>query len=320
MGVEFFEVADDGEGRGFAGAVEDVLEGGEVEPEVVGVEVAMALDVLEVVEFVLGALGDFAEEEGAADGFGEVSAFAVGGGAAGDFHDEGKVLVGEMAEEGEVEDGAEVVGIGDEGVAEAAVEELVEEAGGGEGDIKIAVAGGAPGFGGLAGPLSGDEGVGAEAGDAVLEEAGGDAVLTPGKFGVSVEDGGGVIGGGEAVHEQQGEGGVVFAAEVEDLAADEVEEGEAVFDGEEGLGAVESHAGAEATVEFDEEGVGKGAASGGFGGVEVGEGGDVVEGFEGGDGDGGGLAVADALDLAAEGPDEEVGSAVALEHGANGLE
>ena len=42
------------------------------------------------------------------------------------------------------------------------------------------------------------------------------------------------------------------AAEVEDLAGDEVEEGEVVFDGDERLGLIEAHAGAESAVEFDD--------------------------------------------------------------------
>ena len=65
-----------------------------------------------------------------------------------------------------------------------------------------------------------------------------------------------VHGGGEAVHEEEAGDGAAAggAAEVEDLAGDEVEKAESVADGEEAFGLVEAHARAEAAVEFDDQG------------------------------------------------------------------
>ena len=101
---------------------------------------------------------------------GEVAALAVDFGAAGDFHPEGEAAGGEGFEDAHVEEGAEVVGVGDEGVAVAGVEEAVEDAGGLEGEVDVGVAGRAPFEGGVGGEGDGGAGVGVEFGNAVLEE------------------------------------------------------------------------------------------------------------------------------------------------------
>ncbi len=102
---------------------------GEVEPEVVGVEVAVVGDVLELFQFVLGALSGFAEEQAAIEPTGEVSAFAIGAGSFGGFHQEGGTGCDEESENVHIESCAEVVRVGDEGVANAGIEEAGEGAG-----------------------------------------------------------------------------------------------------------------------------------------------------------------------------------------------
>lgn len=83
------------------------------------------------------------------------------------------------------------------------------------------------------------------------------------------QEGVGVGVGGEAVHQQEGQGRAGAAAQKFHLADDDVQKAEAVFGDHQGFGLVESHAGAEAAVEADDDGAGDGGFA--FGGefVEV---------------------------------------------------
>jgi hypothetical protein len=61
----------------------------ESQPQAVGVEIRVAVDVLERVEVRIRALRDFAQQQAAiGEAAGEVASFAVGGRAAGHFHQE----------------------------------------------------------------------------------------------------------------------------------------------------------------------------------------------------------------------------------------
>ena len=74
----------------------------------------------------------------------EVAALAVGRRAVRDLHRERRALAREPGEDRAVEDGAEVVGVGDEGVAVAALEHRLEHAGRAERRVEVAVAGRRP--------------------------------------------------------------------------------------------------------------------------------------------------------------------------------
>ena len=75
---------------------------------------------------------------------GEVSALAVGRGAPAEFGGERAAGGGEPGGQPRIGSGAEVVGVGDEQVPEAAVEQGVEQTGGVQGGVDVAVTGRAP--------------------------------------------------------------------------------------------------------------------------------------------------------------------------------
>ena len=230
---------------------EGFLEGGEVEPEVVGVEEFVSFDVLEKGKVGFGALGHFAEDQAVVAGAdGEVSSFFVGFGAAGDFHREGSFAFGEPVEKAGVEGGAEVVAIGNEGVFDAVGEEAVEPAAAGENGVEVGMSGGTPLELGVLGPSGGGHGLGIDFGDLVLQHL--DFFVLEGG---ADEGGAGVLAGGEGVHEEKVDMGLGFGAESGDLLCDEVEEGLSVFDLEETFCLLQTHAGAEAAVELDDHGL-----------------------------------------------------------------
>ncbi len=69
--------------------------------------------------------------------------------------------------------------------------------------------------------------------------------------GVLLDDTGGVVVGVERVHEDEGDVDVVRAVEMLDLSHREVEEGHALADLDDRLGAGASHGGTETTVELE---------------------------------------------------------------------
>ncbi len=115
------------------------------------------------------------------------------------------------------------------------------------------MSGRAPFFCGIGGPRDGFQCVGAQFGNAVLEKGERGGLL--GEFGISGECGECVGLGAEAVHQEEGKRDAEGFAGVQHLAGDEVEEGEAVFHGEQGLCLVEAHAGSQAAVEFENDGL-----------------------------------------------------------------
>ena len=72
---------------------------------------------------------------------------------------------------------------------------------------------------------------------------------------VAGQRGQGVGGGAEAVHEDQRQRGAVLPAQVQDLAGDHVEEGQAAAHAQQRLGAGHPHRGAESAVELDHHGL-----------------------------------------------------------------
>ncbi len=90
----------------------------QVDPQVVGVEEAVAVDVLEGVEVFVGRLGDLAQDEPAAGGA-RCPPFRSAGVRSMPSEANGAPDVGEPGEDARVELGPEVVHVGDEGVAVA---------------------------------------------------------------------------------------------------------------------------------------------------------------------------------------------------------
>lgn len=105
----------------------DTLDGAEVQPDVVGVEVLELLDGLELVDVLLGHLGDFKQADGSLvvnDG----TTLDVGLGLVGQLHDVLGLGLNHVLEDAQVNDGAQVVDVGQEDDLDAALQQLVEDA------------------------------------------------------------------------------------------------------------------------------------------------------------------------------------------------
>mmetsp|Transcript_10465 Transcript_10465/g.28506 ORF Transcript_10465/g.28506 Transcript_10465/m.28506 type:complete len:267 (-) Transcript_10465:96-896(-) len=103
-------VADEGEREEAPALCELRLERLEVNPEVVGVEVAVPGDVLEGGRVLVRALGALAQQQATPGcGAGEVPALLVRGRAVRHLHEEGGAALGEVREDARVQRGSEVV-------------------------------------------------------------------------------------------------------------------------------------------------------------------------------------------------------------------
>ena len=223
------------------------LDGAEVHPDVVGVEVLELLDALELVDVLLGHLSDF-EQAGLA--------FVVDDGATlhvclrlvRQFHDVLCFCLHHVLQDIQVDDSAEVVGVGEEDDLNAAGEQLVEDAGVVEGFEDITMAWWVPvgdlRFGGL---WRWEEGVLQDAWVFGLVEGHDVDVMAL----VLLDDAGCVGVGVEGVHEDEGDVDVVCAVEELDLADGQVEEGHAVTHFDNRLRTDAAHGGAETTIEFE---------------------------------------------------------------------
>ena len=85
---------------------------GQIYPDIVGVEVSVALDILKSLNFLFRALGDFPQDEVALDMTGDVAAFAVGRCALSHLHHKGKIIGSKEPQKGWLQGCPEVVGIG----------------------------------------------------------------------------------------------------------------------------------------------------------------------------------------------------------------
>ena len=143
----------------------------EVDPQVVGVEPRVPVGVLEVVVLALGHHRAVAQHEApVALAHAEVAALAVVAGAGADLGDVGDALARHPRRHRALAGGAEVVGVGQERVAVAALAQGVEQPGGLQRDVDVAVARRAPLQVGVVRPLHGAEVVGAQLGLLVLQE------------------------------------------------------------------------------------------------------------------------------------------------------
>ena len=123
--------------------LDDTLDGLDVQPDVVGVEVLELLDGLELVDVLLGDLSDL-EQADLAVGVNDGTTLDVGLGLIGQLHDVLGLGIGHVLQDAEIDHGTEVVGVGQENVLDATLDQLVESAGVVEGLEDVTVTGRVP--------------------------------------------------------------------------------------------------------------------------------------------------------------------------------
>jgi hypothetical protein len=225
----------------------DTLDSLDVQPDVVGVEVLELLDGLELVDVLLGDLGNL-EQTDLAVGVNNGTSLDVSLGLVSQLHDVLGLGVNHVLQDAEIDHGAEVVGVGQEDVLDAPFNQLVESTGVVQGLENVTVSGGVPVLEGRVEALGGGQ-------ERVLDDAGvarlveGDDVDVVAL--VLLDNGLGVLVGVEGVHEDEGHVDVEAAVEVLDLAHGEIEEGHALTDLNDGLGTHATHGGTETTVQLD---------------------------------------------------------------------
>ena len=178
-----------------------------------------------------------------------MAALAVGLRAVHDLHGEGHALGGEPGEDARLEHRAQVVGVRQERVAVAALEQRLEHPGGQQRGVDVAVPGRAPLLVRVGRPLDRCEVVGEDLRLLVLEEVQRDVGL---ELVVARERRQRVLAGVEAVHQHERQPRAVTASQVEHLAHDDVEEGVAVLGLDQRLRPCHAHARPEAAVELDD--------------------------------------------------------------------
>lgn len=226
----------------------DALDGAEVHPDVVGVEVLELLDGLELVDVLLGDLGNL-KETSLALVVNDGTTLDVSLGLVGQLHDVLSARLDHVLENVEVNNGTKVVSVGKEDNLDTTLKELVEDARVVEGLEDVTVSGRVPVGDLRAGALGGGK-------ERVLQHTGvlglveGEDVNVVAL--VLLDDVGGVLVGVEGVHEDEGHVDIVGAVEVLDLTDGQVKERHAIADLNDGLGADTAHGGTETTVELED--------------------------------------------------------------------
>lgn len=223
------------------------LDGTEAHPDVVGVEVLELLDGLELVDVLLGDLSNF-EQTGLALVVNDGTTLDVSLGLVGQLHDVLSLGVNHVLKNAEIDDSTQVVSVGQEDVLDTTLEELVQGTGVVQGLENVTVTGRVPVLqGGVEGLGGGEERVLDDTGVTGLVE--GDDVDVVAL--VLLDDRLGVLVGVEGVHQDEGHVDVESAVEVLDLADGQIQEGHALTDLNDGLGADTAHGGTQTTVELD---------------------------------------------------------------------
>lgn len=225
----------------------DTLNSLEVEPDVVGVEVLELLDGLELVDVLLGNLGDFKQANGALV-VDNGTALDIGLGLVGQLHDVLGVGLHHVLEDTEIDNSAQVVDVGQEDDLDTSLEELVKNARVVERLENITVTRGVPLVDGRVVVLGDRE-------ERVLVDSGVSGLVEGEDIDVValvlLNDGSGVVVCVERVHEDERDVDVVCAVEVLDLSHGKVEEGHTITDLDNGLGANATHRGSQTTVELE---------------------------------------------------------------------
>jgi hypothetical protein len=225
----------------------NTLDGAEVHPDVVGVEVLELLDGLEFVDVLLGDLSNFQQTHTTIvvnDG----TTLDVSLGLIGQFHDVFGLGVDHVLKNAQINNGTEVVGVGKEENLNTALKKLVKNSGVVEGLENVTVTGRVPvGDLGVEALGCGEQGILEDTGVTRLVECDDIDVVSL----VLLDDVLGVIIGVEGVHENEGNVDVVCAVEVFDLADRQVKERHAFTDFDDGLGADATHGSSETTIELE---------------------------------------------------------------------
>lgn len=143
-GVYGFAVADHGQAQFVVARQHKLAQGGQVDPQIIGVEVKVAADVLKRGAVFRRALGRFAQQKLAVGALGQMAAFFVHLGAVGYFHEEGDVVFYHVTQNAQVNDCAQVVGVGDKGVFHALGKKRAQRSTSDQGGVDVAVAGRTP--------------------------------------------------------------------------------------------------------------------------------------------------------------------------------
>lgn len=227
--------------------LDDALDGLDVHPDVVGVEVLELLDGLELVDMLLGDLGDF-EKADAALVVNDGTTLDIGLGLVGQLHDVLGFALNHVLENAEINNGAEVVSVGKEDDLDATVDELVKNTRVVEGLENVTVSGRIPVMESRVKGLGDwEEGVLEDSGVPRLVKGKNVDVMTL----ILLDNRRGIIVGVERVHEENGDVGAVAAVEVLDLADGHVKERHAITDLDDRLGTNATHGGTKTTVELE---------------------------------------------------------------------
>jgi hypothetical protein len=225
----------------------NALDGLEVKPDVVGVEVLELLDGLELVNMLLRNLGDF-EQADRALVIDNGTTLDIGLGLVGQLHDVLGVGLHHVLEDAEIDDSAQVVDVGQEDDLNASLKELVENARVVQRLENITVTRRIPLVDrGLVVFGDGEERVLVNSWVSGLVEGKDVDVVSL----VLLDNGGGVVICVERVHEDERDVDVVGAVKILDLSHGKVEEGHAITDLDNGLGTDATHGGTKTTVELE---------------------------------------------------------------------
>jgi hypothetical protein len=225
----------------------DTLNSLEVEPDVVGVEVLELLNGLELVNMLLGNLCDFEQANGALV-VDNGTTLDVSLGLVGQLHDVLGVGLHHVLEDAEIDDSTQVVYVGQEDDLDASVEELLENTRVVQRLENITVTRGVPLVDGRFVVLgNGKERVLVDSGVPGLVEGEDVDIVAL----VLLNNGSSVVVCVERVHEDERDVDVVCAVEVLDLSNGKVEEGHAITNLDNRLGANATHRGSQTTVELE---------------------------------------------------------------------
>ena len=223
------------------------LDGSEVHPDVVGVEVLELLDRLELVDVLFGHLGDF-QQSCATFVVNDSTTLDVSLCLVGQLHNVLGLALDHVLENAQVDNSAQVVSVGQEDDFDASVQEFIQDATVVERFKHVTVAGRVP-----VGQL-GVRGLGRRQ-ERILEDTGISGLVEGHDVDVValvlLDNGRGIFVCVETVHEDKGDIDIIGAVEVLNLSDGEIEEGHAVSDFNDGLGTDATHRSTETTVEFD---------------------------------------------------------------------
>lgn len=226
----------------------NTLDGLDVHPDVVGVEVLELLDGLELVDMLLGDLSNLEQANGALvvdDG----TTLDIGLGLVGQLHDVLGVGLHHVLQDAQVNNGTQVVDVRQEDDLNATLDQIVKNTRVVQRLENVTVSGRVPLVDGGVEALGDrqqrvlvDSGV-----SGLVEGTDVDVVAL-----VLLDDGGSVVVGVERVHQEERNVDSVCSVQVLDLADGKVQEGHAVTDLNDGLGADTAHGCTETTVQLQD--------------------------------------------------------------------